>query len=380
MNIQTVIWKSMWSKRVRLILTFATVLITLIMYLLLTSLGDLFQGKLVENDFSERIIVDSATGLPFNSSHHEKLLNIPGVLSDEVAYNSPLVGYYQNPGDGFFKMGTDPEAFLRLERKYFSLTAEEEKAWKQDIRGAVVGRDVAKRMGWKVGDTIPIISTMQPRADGMPWEFVIKGILQHKKEGIFSELMVVHFKYLAEGKGGNYDIRWFALNVDNPEHAEKVAIKIDEVFKTTSVESSAKTLSALNASLNARFADFGLVIKLILAAVFFTMLLVTSNTMYQSFRERIMEFGVLRALGFSKKYISGVVIAESIFIFISANLLALALMYFCNDVITKYFDGIYMRQMVMLQSLGVSMLCSLVVSAAPIYEIRKLSIIDSLKR
>lgn len=380
MNVFKLIWKGITRKKIRTGLTFLSVFVAFVMYGLLTAMDDWFSGRLVEANFSERLIVQSTIGVPLPMGHYEKIKAIEGVAPGTVTYNSGLNGYYQKPENGFAQWATNAESFLQMQQRYFELPAEQREAWLNDRMGAVIGRDLAERFGWKVGDRVPIISAIHPRADGSHWELNIRGILEHKREGLRSQVMVLHFDYFAEGRGGIYDVFWYALNVSDPRQANAIAERIDEEFRHSSTPTSTQTLAALSSQFRSQLANFGMISSLILAAVFFTMLLVTGNTMMQSFRERVHELAVLKALGFPGMTVLSLMLAESISIVMLGGLPGIGLLWLLQDVVQKMFSGLYMRPVVILQSVGLMLMMGLVVGLIPAVQARRLTIVEALRR
>lgn len=381
MNVFKLIWKGITRKKIRAGLTLLSVFVAFVMYGLLTAMDDWFSGRLVEANFSERLIVQSTIGVPLPMGYFEKIKAIEGVAPETVTYNSGLNGYYQKPENGFFQQAVNAESFLHMQEPYFELSAEQREAWLNDRMGAVIGRDLADRFGWKVGDRVPIISAIHPRADGSHWELNIRGILEHKRDGLQSNMMALHFDYMAEGRGGIYDVFWFALSVSDPRQANAVAERIDDEFRNAATPTSSRTLASLVSQFTSQLGNFGMISSLILAAVFFTMLLVTGNTMMQSFRERVHELAVLKALGFSGMAVLSLMLAESISIVLLGGLPGVGLLWLLqDDVIQKIFSGLYLRPVVILQGVGLMLVMGLLVGLIPALQARRLTIVEALRR
>lgn len=380
MNIFFLIWKGITRKKVRTGLTLLSVFVAFLMFGLLTALDDWFSGRLVEGNFSERLIVQSSIGVPLPMGYFEKLKAIEGVAPETVTYNSSIGGYYQEPENGFFQVAVNAESFLRMQQPYYELAPEQKEAWLNDRRGVVIGRDLADRFGWKVGDRIPIISSIHPRADGSHWEFNIRGILEHKRDGLQSGMLVLHFDYMAEGRGGIYDVFWYALNVSDPLQANAVAERIDAEFGNSATPTSTRTLASLFSQFSSQLGNFGMISSLILAAVFFTMLLVTGNSMMQSFRERVHELAVFKALGFSGMAVLLLILAESLSIVLLGGLPGVGLLWLLQDIIQKTFSGLYIRPTVILQGVGLMLVMGFLVGLIPAVQAKRLTIVEALRR
>jgi putative ABC transport system permease protein len=374
------VWKGLVRKKIRTGLTLLSIFIAFLMFGVLTSMNDWFSGRLVEGNFSERLIVQSLYGMPLPMAYYEKIRAIEGVIPEEVTYNSQLIGYYQKPENGFFQNAVNAKEFLRMQQRYISLTPEEESAWLKDKGGAVIGREIADRFGWKVGDRVPIISAIHPPSDGGAWQLDIRGILEPKRDGAPGDLMVLHFDYMAEGRGGVYDVFWFALNVRDPRQADTVAQRIDDEFRNSSVPTSTRTIASLIQQFSSQFGNFGMIAGLILGAVFFTMLLVTGNAMMQAFNERIHELAVLRSIGFSAMALLYLVLAEALAIVFIGGLPGVCLLWVLQGPLQGLLNGLYMRPQVILQGVGLMLVMGFLVGAIPAFKAKRLTIIDALRR
>jgi putative ABC transport system permease protein len=374
------VWKGLVRRKIRTGLTLLSIFIAFLMFGVLTAMNDWFSGRLVEGNFSERLIVQSLYGMPLPMGYYEKLRAIEGVAADEVTYNSNIGGYYQNKDNQFFQQAVNAESFLKQQRKYYELPPEQEQAWLRDKRGVVIGRQLADRFGWKVGDRIPIISAIHPPADNGAWQFDIRGIMEPRSDGLQTDFLVLHFDYMAEGRGGIYDVFWFALNVSDPKQADAVAQRIDDEFRNSSAPTSTRTIASLVAQFSSQFGNFGMIAGLILGAVFFTMLLVTGNAMMQAFNERIHEFAVLRSIGFSAKALLYLVLAEAFAIVFIGGLPGIGMLWVLQAPLQGMLNGLYMRPQVILQGVGLMLVMGLLVGAIPAFKAKRLTIMDALRR
>jgi putative ABC transport system permease protein len=374
------VWKGLVRRKIRTGLTLLSIFIAFLMFGLLAAMNDWFSGRLVEGNFSERLIVQSLYGMPLPMAYYHKIKAIEGVIPEEVTYNSQIGGYYQDQGNQFFQQVVNAEGFLKLQSRYYALTPEEESAWLKDRRGVLLGRQLADRYGWKIGDRVPVISAIHPPADNSAWQFDIRGILEPKRDGMQSDFMVLHFDYMAEGRGGIYDVFWLTLNVRDPAQADAVAQRIDEEFRNSSVPTSTRTIASLVSQFSSQFGNFGMIAGLILGAVFFTMLLVTGNAMMQAFNERIHEFAVLRSIGFSAMALLYLVLAEALAIVLIGGLPGVGLLWALQDPLQAVFTGLYMRPQVIVQALGLMLVMGLLVGVIPAFKAKRLTIVDALRR
>lgn len=380
MNIFSLILKGIVRKKVRTGLTALSIFTAFLMFGLLNAMDDLLSGRLTEGNYSERLIIRSAYGLPLPMAHFEKIKAIEGIRADEVTHNSHIGGYYQNPQNRFEQQAVNAENYLRMQQRYYELTPNEKQAWLQDKAGAVIGLNLAKRFNWKVGDTIPIISTVHPRADGGPWVLNIRGILQPKRDGLQADFMILHFDYLAEGRGGIYNVFRYSANVDDSRQANEVAKRIDTMFRNSANPTTTQTLASLSSQFRSQLGNFGMMATMILGAVFFTMLLVTGNSMMQAFRERVHELAVLKAIGFSSNLVLMLMLAESIGLVLFSGLPSIGFAWLLQDWLQTWFAGLYIRPMAVLQALALMVLLGLLTGMIPALRARSLTIVEALGR
>ncbi len=193
------------------------------------------------------------------------------------------------------------------------------KAFQTTRDGAVVGAALAKQFGWKVGDQIPLKATFWPKKNGSDvWTFSLVGIFRPKNPEKLApqtvqNMMFIRWKYFdavrAFDKG---EVGWYQEEVADPALADRIARTIDALSANSDHETQTESLNAFAASLLNQAVDIGLIIRAIMAAVFFTLVLMTGNTMAQAVRERTPELAVLKTIGFDNHSVLGLVLAEAI--------------------------------------------------------------------
>ena len=207
----------------------------------------------------------------------------------------------------------DPESHLTLYPE-FRLPPEQMAAWLADRQGAIVGADLAKRFGWKIGDRIPIQGTIWQPKQGQVWDFNIVGIYDGES-GVDKTQLFFRYDYLDENRRqGTGLVGWYVVKIADPSRAQEMGAKFDEMFANSSAETKTTTEKGFVEGFAKQVGDIGAIMIAILIAVLFTMLLVAANTMAQSVRERTSEVGVLKTLGFSNGTILALVLGESVLI------------------------------------------------------------------
>ncbi len=193
-----------------------------------------------------------------------------------------------------------------------------------DRQGVVVGVDLARRFGWKVGDRIPIVGTIWQPKQGQVWDFNIAGIYDGDA-GVDKTQLFFRYDYLDENRRqGEGLVGWYIVKIADPSQAQAMGAKFDEMFANSSAETKTTTEKGFVEGFAKQVGDIGAIMMAIVAAVLFTMLLVAANTMAQSVRERTSEVGVLKTLGFSNTAILSIVLGESVLIALLGGGLGLA--------------------------------------------------------
>ena len=207
------------------------------------------------------------------------------------------------------------------------LKPEEIKAWEQNRQGMIIGPLLAQQYGWKVGDRVPIRSQIWRKLDGSDtWQFDIVGIYDVDGGGVNKASAFFQYDYWSESlQFGKDTAGMIAVRVDDPAHSDAIAARIDKQFENSPFETKTATERQFVKRLLEQVGDIGSILVSVTAAVFFTMLLVTANTMAQSVSERTNEIGVLKTLGFGGRTILGLVLIESMLLTLAGGLAGLVL-------------------------------------------------------
>jgi len=321
--------------------------------------------------------------LPLPVSYLERLRAVPGVL--EATHATWFGGRYQDVENQFAVMPVIPEEFLRLYPELL-VPEDQRKAWIGDRAGALVGRKVAERFGWKVGDRVPIQGTIWRRADGSEtWEFVVDAIYEGKEKGVDETQFFFHYDYFNEAGAFEQDlVGWYILRVADPETSDEVAKRIDAAFANSAYETKTTTEKAFVQGFANQIGNIGAILRAVLTAVFFTILLVAGNTMAQSVRERIGELAVLKTLGFSDAKILGLVLGESVLLSGVAGgfglLLGWTLVVVGGDPTGQYLPSFYLPRADAVLGAVLVMALGLASGILPALHAMRLSIVDGLRR
>ncbi len=287
-------------------------------------------NALLESTSAKRLVSRNAVSLVFSLplSYESRIQALPGVKQVAVSawFGGSLPAKKEGKDAGsattdwsnfFPNMAIEPEPFLAMYPE-FQLPKEQYQAFLQDLRGCVIGRKLASRYNWKIGDTFYLESFIAPyrKADG-PFEFVVDGIFDTdpvKYPGTNTNLMLFNFKYLYESTGQKIGAGTYYVEIDDPDKAGTVSKAIDALFENSDAQTHTETEKAFAAGFISAAGNLALLLNGIGIAVTFTILLVVANTMSIAVRERRTEIAVLKTLGFTSRRVMGLVVAESLLI------------------------------------------------------------------
>ena len=312
MRFLPLIWSNLKRKKLRTVLTLLSILVAFILFGLLSSINQALTGG-VTMEGQNRVIVRHKVSiiqlLPV--SYKQRMERIPGV--DLATHNTWFGGRFeQEPKVFFMQSPVDPEDFLSMHPELI-LAPEQKQHWLQDRTGAIVGRTTAEKLHWKVGDRKPITTPIWRKADGsQTWDFDIVGIFDGKDKNSDTYSLFFRYDYFDEARGfGKGQVGWYTLRVKDASKAAETAKLVDQEFENSDYETKTEPEAAFAQAWVKQIGNIALICASILGAVFFTILLVTGNTMSQAVRERTGELGVLKAIGFTNGQVLLLVMAEA---------------------------------------------------------------------
>lgn len=378
------VWRSLWRKKIRTILTILSVLVAFFLYSVLSGVGYAFKGGVDLANAQRLVVIDKITLinlLPI--SYQAKIAAIPGV--EAVTHATWFGGHYQEPRNQVTPFPVDPEAYLDM---YPELTLSEQQraGWLANRTGAIVGEDLAQQHGWKVGDRIPIQAQFTTNKEGTrDWEFDIEGIFGTTDPRGSTAFMLFRYDYFDEARAfGQGLVGWYVIRMATGANPVEVANAVDDQFANSPSQTETSTEAAFAESFMKQFGNIALIVTLILTAVFFTLLLVSGNTMAQSVRERISELAVLKTLGFKDRSVLGIVLGESILVMSIGGLLGLGLGWLAVQGISQQagsmLPGIYFTGKAILAGLGIMVGAGVVAGIFPALSAMRLTIVDALAR
>jgi putative ABC transport system permease protein len=286
-------------------------------------------NSMLDSSSGSRLVSRHAVSLvfPLPLAYANRMQSVPGVKRVALAswFGGALPAKKEGKADAgeegatdwsnfFANFAVDAEPYFAMYPE-FEIPPDQMQAFMQDQQGAVIGRKLADKFNWKVGDHFFLESNIPPyRRSSGPFEFVVRAIFDVDKArhpGTDSALMFFHFKYLYEGAGRRVQAGHYVIEINDPAQAGTVSKAIDAQFENTDAQTHTETEQAFAASFIAMAGNLALLLNSIALAVSFTILLVTANTMSMAVRERRTEIAVLKTLGFSSGRVMGLIVAEA---------------------------------------------------------------------
>jgi putative ABC transport system permease protein len=379
----TLVWSNLFRHRVRTVLTLVSVLVAFLLFVLLRNVIDAFASG-VEIAGVDRLVTSPKYSIidPLPLAHLGRIQAVDGV--EAVVHANWFGGFYQEPRNFFAKFPVRPREWFAMYAE-LRISPEHLEAFASTRDGTVVPEALAEQYGWSVGDRIPITADIYPKKDGSRlWEFELVGTYSAPPDEPMPNTMLFQYDYFDEAvQHSAGTVSWFVVRVSDPDEAAEVASRIDAAFENSLNPTRTSTEAEYQRQFASQIGDIGLMMSGIMGAVFFTILLLTGNTMSQGLRERIPELAVLKTVGFSDTSVSLLVLAEALLLCLMGGMLGLALGALATQALApglESFIGVFrLSWLTVVLGLGLAVLLGLVVGAFPALTARRLSIVDALR-
>jgi len=380
------VWANLRRRKLRLVLTFASILIAFLLFGLLESVRtSMVEG--VNMAGADRLVMRNKAGLtaPMPLAYYEKIKSVEGVRA--VASQSWFGAEFrtpQNPKEPFALFATQPAALLDVQSE-LKLKPDEKKAWLQDRQALIVGTTLAQKFGWKLGDHIPIRSQYLKKTDGTDtWQFNIVAVFE-TGQPFLDGGAYMNFDYYNESLLFAKDnIGSAAIRVNDAKQASAIAKKLDAMFANSDAETETATEREWIKHWIDQIGDMTVIVTSVTLAVFFTMLLVIANRMAQSVRERTNEIGVMKTLGFGATLIVMLVLLESLMLTFSGGLAGMGLAKLLSlglaPVLKGNLPGFALSGATFVTSLLLMVAFALVAGLWPSLMAMRLKVVDALRR
>lgn len=367
--------------RLRTGLTVAGLLVAVLAYGLLQTVVDAWYAGAAASS-NARLVTRNSISLVFSLplSYENRIRGVSGVSA--VARSNWFGGIYQEPKN-FFPQFAVSENYLSLYPE-FTLSEAERAAFQRDRKGALVGRQLADRFGFKVGDTLPLRGAIYPGT----WEFIVRGIFDASDDTKVTNLMLFHWDYLNEtlrksAPGRANQVGVYVLGIDNPDNAAAVSLAVDAVFRNSLAETLTETEQAFQLSFVAMSNQIIAAIRIVSYVVILIIMAVMANTMAMSARERTAEYATLKALGFGPAFLAALIFGESLTICVLGGGLGLALTPSAAAAFKSLAGGIFPIFTVSAETLAAQAACALAVGVlaaiVPALRAARVRVVDGLR-
>jgi putative ABC transport system permease protein len=366
-------------RKVRTALTLGSFAVALFLFCLLVIIrGGFMQG--VEAAGADRLLVINKVSLiqPLPISYRDRLLRVPGVK--EATWANWFGGVYQDEKNFFPQFAIDHQTYRSLYNE-FVVPDDQWRAFLADKQGAIVGKVTAERYGFKIGDRVPIQGAGYPG----DWQFNVVGIYTGTRPQDDLTQFWFRWDYLRDQAPpwAKDVVGWYTVRVAPGADAVQVARAVDEAFGNSAWETRTQSESAFMASFVEQMGNIEFLMASIGAVVFFTLLLVTGNTMAIAVRERTGELAVLKTVGFSDRAVLALVLAESVVIALlggGAGILLAQLFTLGGDPTRGMLASFYLPGWGVALGAGLSLLVGLLAGVIPAWSAMRLQVVEALRR
>ncbi|MEG3191714.1 ABC transporter permease [Lysobacter sp. D1-1-M9] len=376
------IWAALFRSKTRTLLTLLSVVTAFLLFGMLDSVRLAFSAGTNVAGY-DRLVVASRLSITqmLPISLEARIAATPGV--QKVVHMAWFGGVYREQSNFFPSMSTGP-GFFELYPEY-DIDPAQLQAFAATRDGAVVGAALAERYGWKLGDVVPLQATIFPTQGSNDWAFKLVGIFKVRDQKRRGEENQFLFRWDYFDQANDFvknRVGWYMVKLEDPSRATEVARAIDAISENSDHETKTQTEQAFNQAMVKQFADIGLIVTAIMAAVFFTLLLLTGNTMAQAVRERIPELAVLKTIGFSNGSVLWLVLGESVLLVVLGGVIGLLIASFLIAGVAAASGGMIQLDTVpaatWLMGIGLMLAIGLAVGLLPALRAMRLNIVDAL--
>jgi putative ABC transport system permease protein len=378
------LWAQLFRKKTRTVLTLSSVLVAFLLFGLLQAVQIAFESGADSAD-AKRLLTTARYSIiePLPLGYLPRIERVPGVVA--VANADWFGAKYQNESNAFPVFAVDPARYLDMYPE-FRVAPAQRQAFVKTRTGAIAGQRLVDRYGWKVGQKLPISSEIHPKTDGsLDWEFDLVGVLDSDDPAVRgnTDVVLINLAYFDEARqSGRGKTGWYIVRVTDSEQAKAIAADIDRLFMNSPDETKTQPEKEFAIGFAKQIGDVGALVTRILAAVFFTILILTGNTMAQAIRERVPELAILKTLGFGDGMVTGLVLGEALLLLGLGGALgmgaAVSLLPMLNGSTGGRFPPLFVAGETWLMAAAIALGLALAIGLPPAWRVRRLRIVDAL--
>jgi putative ABC transport system permease protein len=375
--------KNTWRNKRRTVLTVSSMTVSLcLLGVLIAIYHALFYGQATPGQ-ALRVVVRHKVSLgnPLPEAYEGKVRQIAGVK--ELSPWNWFGGTYKDARETknfFARFGVNPAPFLRI-RTQMDMPDDQRRAFVDDRTACIVARDLADKLGFKLGQRITLVGDIYP----VNMEFVVRGIFDDPDA---DNSLFFNMEYLRQKLGiGNRGFdSTIAILANSTDDVPRISKAVDEMFAASQYPTKTESEQAFSLSFVSFLGNVKLFLMAICAAVTFTILLVSGNTVAMSVRERIREVGVLKTLGFTNDAILGMIIGEATTVALIGGALGVTLAWILTAGIGRIHQsfvaqlhGMSLTPLTALLCLVIAAFIGVVSSFVPAFNAARTNILDSLR-
>lgn len=372
------VWAGLWRKPVRTVFTLLSIAIAFLLFGLLQGVNAWFSG-LIAGSHADRIIVVSRVSQiePLPIAHLQRIEQLSGIR--RATYVGAFSGTYRSRGNDVFVLATDPEALFDIYPEW-RVAPDQLRAMAATRTGAIVGEVLMKAYGWKIGDRLPLTTSIVKKDGNTDWDLEIVGTYNVPGQESQANRVLINYAYFDEAR--QFDkgrVFAFIVSIDDPARSAAMCASIDALFSNSSDETLTQDETEFAQAQLRQIGDISAMVNAIVGAVLFTLLFLTGNTMMQSVRERIPELAVLKAIGFSDGMVTALILMESVLLCLAAALLGLAVAAAVFPVTESLgIGGGALPLRVIGFGVAIALALALVSGLPPARRVQRLTIVDAL--
>ena len=384
MKFLPLLWAQLFRKKTRTVLTLLSVLVAFLLFGLLQAVQIAFESGADSAD-AKRLLTTARYSIiePLPMAYLHRIERVPGVVA--VANADWFGAKYQNESNAFPVFAVDPARYLDMYPE-FTIAPAHREAFITTRTGAIAGRRLADRYGWRVGQKLPIASEIHPKTDGsLNWEFDLVGLLDAEDPAIRgnTDVVLINVAYFDEARQlGRGKTGWYIVRIADSEQARVISADIDRQFMNSPDETKTQPEKEFAIGFAKQIGDVGALVTRILMAVFFTILILTGNTMAQSIRERVPELAILKTLGFSDTAVTLLVLGEALLLLALGGAVGMAaavsVMPMLNGATGGRFPPLFVAAETWLLAAGIALALALIIGLPPALRAWRLRIVDAL--
>jgi putative ABC transport system permease protein len=372
------VWTSLWRKKARTIFTLLSIVIAFLLFGLLQGVNAWLNAFGTGSNANRLYVVSRVSQVqPLPSAYLHQIEAVPGIR--KATYIAGISGYYQEKSNNLLALATDARTFFALYPEW-QVAPAQLAAMSRTRAGAIVAAPLMRAFGWKVGDRIPLRTSVMKQDGSAGWNFEIVGTYDVSSSPAEANRILVNYAYFDEARLLERGTAWaFVVAVDDPARSAQICAAVDALFVNSAYETVTQDEKAYVQGQLRQLGDVSLMANGIVAAVLFTLLFLTGNTMMQSVRERTPELAILKTVGFSDRSVTVLVLIEAILLCVLAASLGLAAAAAVFPVTAALgIAGASLPLKVVAAGLAMAVVLALASGLPPAWRAQRLVIVDAL--